>query len=276
MDESDFQDPRIRWVKRAVFFSMLVVLALAIWQREAILGYFSFRQHGEARIVIYGAPGSIVRLVEDNRLGMTLGRVGRDGKLTLVEKKAISGLRVSLRHPHYFTEEKFFEFVDKGEVVAFRAKMTPLLGSIEVNSFPVGATVWVNDKEVGITPWFKEGIPHETELLIEVGMENFVKESRQVRILGGEIEEVLVNLRSTWCAITLVSPEPSFSFDGLKFFLGEELRTLVNGEIRFIQPGKYDLRLIASDGLMLRKQVNLKPGQHLSLHLPDWFVEEEA
>ena len=276
MDETHFQDPQIRWVKRAVFFSMLVLLALAIWQREAIFGYFSFRQHGEARIVIYAVPGATVSLVEENKLGKALGRVGRDGKLTLVEKKAISGFRVSLRHPQYFPEEKLFDFVDKGEVVTYRAEMAPLLGSIEVNSFPAGATVWVDDVEVGTTPWIKEGIFHETDMLIQVGMENFVKESRQVRILGGEREEVLVNLRSTWCAITLVSPEPTFSFIGLKVFLGEELRTLVDGEIKFIEPGKHNLRLIANDGLVLSKQVNLKPGQHLSLHLPDWFVEEEA
>ena len=83
-------------------------------------------------------------------------------------------------------------------------------------------------------------------------------------------------LRSTWCAITLVSPEPTFSFAGLKVFLNEELRTVVEREIKFIEPGKHELRLIASDGLVLQKQVNLKPGQHLSLHLPDWFVKDEV
>ncbi len=51
---------------------------------------------------------------------------------------------------------------------------------------------------------------------------------------------------------------------------------MVDGEIKFIEPGKHELRLVARDGLVLRKQVNLKPGQHLSLHLPDWFVEDEV
>ena len=276
MDETHFKDPKKRREKRAIFFIMLVLLALSIWQRDAILGYFSFREHGEARIVIYAEPGTKVSLVEEKTPGKVVGRVGRDGKLTLVEEKAISGLRLSLQHPSYFPEEKSFDFVGKGEVATYRAAMAPLLGSIEVNSFPAGAKVWVDDEEVGTTPWTRQGIPHGTELLIQVGLDNFVKQSRQVRILGGQKEEVLLNLRSTWCAITLVSPEPTFSIAGLKVFLDEELRTLVDGEIRFIEPGKHELRLVARDGLVLRKQVNLKPGQHLSLRLPDWFVEDEV
>ncbi|MBC9888890.1 MAG: PEGA domain-containing protein [Opitutae bacterium] len=276
MDETHFQDPNKRWAKRAIFFGLLVVLILSIWQREAILGYFSFREHGEARIVIYAEPGTTVRLVEGNKPGRVVGRVGRDGRLTLVEEKAISGLRLSLQHSLYFAEEKNFDFVGKGEVVTFRASMAPLFGSVEVSSFPVGAKIWVDDEEVGTTPWTRKGIPHGTEMLIQVGLDHFVKQSRQVRILGGQKEEVLINLRSTWCAITLVSPEPTFSFDGLKVFLNEELRTMVEGEIKFIEPGKHELRLIASDGLVLQKQINLMPGQHLSLHLPDWFVKDEV
>ena len=193
-----------------------------------------------------------------------------------MEKKIITGLRVLLEHPQYFPEEKSFDFVGQGEMATFHATMAPLLGSLQVKSFPEGAKVWVDDEEVGTTPWSKEGIRHGTEMFIQVSLEDFVKQSRQVKIVGGEREELLFNLRSTLCSITLVSPKPTFSFAGLKVYLDDELGTLDESEIKFVQPGKRMLRVISHDGLILRKVVNLKPGQHLKLALPDWFVEDES
>lgn len=274
MDESHFDATGARVSKYVFFLGLLVITFVGIWQKERILGLFSFREYGEARIVIHALPGTSVSLMDDKRNKRELGLVGRDGKFTLVEEGGIEKIRVHLYHPYYFPEEKEFENVGKGEVITFQAAMAPLLGNLKVRTIPDGATVYLNDKEVGETPWFKRDIRDGTKLRVEVRLPGYITESREVEIRGGHTEELVITLNSTNCYILLETDKEDFDFSSLDVFLNGEVYPLYGNEMKFVPPGLHNLEVVAYDGLRLTKEINIKPGQTIHLELPDWFVED--
>ena len=139
MDESHFEDGGARAFKYSFFFVLALITFLGVWKKDAILGYLSFREHGESRIVVYALSGTSVSVLDEKRNKRELGLVGRDGKFTLVEQGEIESLRIYLFHPYFFPEEKLFERVEKGETVTFSAAMAPMFGSLKVRSFGRGA-----------------------------------------------------------------------------------------------------------------------------------------
>jgi hypothetical protein len=274
MDESHFEDTGARIMKYVFFSFFLLVTGIGIWQKEAILGYFSFREFGEARIVINAIPGTSVSVMDEKRNKREIGLVGRDGKFTLVEQGSISKVRIHLFHPYYFPEEKEFENIEKGEVVTFQATMAPLLGSLSVRTIPDGATVYVNDKKVGVSPWKKRDIRDGTKMLVEVRLTGFITQRREVEIQGGKEEELVLSLDSTICSIILETDKAGFDFASLLVFIEGNSFPLEGNTIQFIPPGRHPLQVMSHDGLKLEKEINIKPGQTLHLKLPDWFVED--
>ena len=274
MDESHFEDTGARVFKYSLFSLLLLVTFLGIWQKEAILGYFSFREFGEARIVIYALSGTSVSVVDEDRKKRELGLVGRDGKFTLVEQGNIDQVRINLYHPYYFPEETVFENVKKAEVVSFHAAMAPLLGSIKVRTIPDGATLYVDDEEVGVSPWRKKDIRDGTRFRIEARLSGFISQSREVEIFGGKEEELVLSLGSISCSITLETDKPDFSFASLRVFIGGNSYPMDGNVLKFVTPGRHMIEVVAQDGLKLEKTINIKPGQTIRLKLPDWFVDD--
>lgn len=274
MDESHFENAGARIFKYCFFALMLAITGIGLWQKEAILGYFSFREHGEARIVIHTLPGTQVSVVEEGGKKRELGLVGRDGKFTMVEQGAIQSVRVHLYHPYYFPEEKLFETVKKGEISSFQANLVPLLGSLHVQSFPSGAILYVEDKEVGTTPWMKRDIRDGTRLWVEVRLEGYIPQYREVVIEGGKEESVVFSLVSSEASISLETDKESFDFSSLRIFVDGFSFALTGQVLRFVEPGRHRIEVVAYDGLKLEKEINIKPGQTLHLELPDWFVED--
>ncbi len=260
---------------RYSFFAFLLLITLGgIWKKDEILRYFSFREHGESRIVIYALSGTSVNILDEKRNKRELGLVGRDGKFTLVEQGDMESIRLYLNHPYYFPEEKLFESVAKGQTIHYTAQMKPMYGSLSVRSFPQGASLRVNDKAVGVTPYKQKDIRDGTTLSIEAFLKGYIPQKRKVEVRGGREEEVVFSLASTECSVLLETSKPGFAYDTLSIFIDEEPVSLDGQRIRFISPGLHSLQVVAHDGLKLQKSFNIKPGQTLRLELPDWFVDD--
>jgi hypothetical protein len=274
MDESHFEDGGARAFKYSFFFVLALITFLGVWKKDEILGYLSFREHGESRIVIYALSGTSVSVLDEKRNKRELGLVGRDGKFTLVEQGEIESLRIYLYHPYFFPEEKLFERVEKGETITFSAAMAPMYGSLKVRSFPNGATILVDEEEVGKSPWRKKDIRDGTQLYVEVYMTGFIRQSRMVEIHGGKEEELVFSLASTQCAITLETDKEDFSFESIRIFLDGSAQSLDGRTLKFVPPGRHTVEVVAHDGLKLEKELNIKPGQTIRLKLPDWFVDD--
>lgn len=274
MDESHFEDTGARVFKYSFFAFLSLVTVVGLWKKEAILEYFSFREHGQSRIVIYALSGTSVSIIDENHTKRELGLVGRDGKFTLVEQGEIVNARVYLFHPYYFPEEKRFDYVEKGSTIHYTAQMKPMFGSLSVRSFPDGATVRIDDEEVGQVPYRQKDIRHGTKVMVEAFLEGYIPQSREVEIQGGLEEEVVFSLASTECSVVLETSKPGFAYDSLSVFIDEEPVSLDGQRVRFIPPGRHDLQVVAHDGLKLQKSFNIKPGQTIRLQLPDWFVDD--
>lgn len=274
MDESHFEDTGARIFKYCFFTTMLVLTCVGFWQKDAILGYFSFREHGESRIIITAISGTKVSIVDAGNKKRELGLVGRDGKFTLVEQGAMKDVRINLEHPYYFPEEREFELVAKGQAVTFDAAMVPLLGTLTVKTFPSGATVFVNNKKVGVSTYKERNIKDGKRLLIEVGLEGYIKQFRETTIAGGKDAEVVISLVSSEAMISLETDKEGFSYDSLRIFINGISYALDGQYLRNVRPGRHKIEVVAADGLKLQKEINIKPGQTIHMGLPDWFVDD--
>ena len=274
MDESHFEESGVRRFKYIFIIVLSVLTFFGLWKKEAIFGYFSFREYGEARIVIYAVPATKVSLIPYGGERRDAGYVGRDGKFTLVEKGEILDLKVSLFHPYFFPEERTFIKVEKGETAFFYAAMNSSLGSIEVRSFPAGATVFVDEEEVGTTPWKKKDIQDGTRFMLEVTMDGFIPQYRELLIEGGKNEDVVFGLVSSESIISLETDKADFDYTSLRVFLDGKLFSMEGQQLRFVPPGKRVVEVRSYDDLKIEKTINIKPGQTLHLKLPDWFVKD--
>lgn len=274
MDESHFEDTGARIFKYCFFTTMLVLTCVGFWQKDAILGYFSFREHGESRIVITAISGTKVSIVDAGNKKRELGLVGRDGKFTLVERGAMKDVRINLDHPYYFPEEREFDLVAKGQVLTFYAAMVPLLGTLTVKTFPSGATVFVDDKKVGVSTYKERNIRDGKTLLVEVRLEGYITQYRETTIAGGRDSEVVFSLVSSEAMISLETDKEGFSYDSLRIFINGISYALDGQYLRNVRPGRHKIEVVASDGLKLQKEINIKPGQTIHMGLPDWFVDD--
>lgn len=274
MDESHFEDVPARVFKYSFFAVLSLAILVGAWKKDEILTYLAFRDHGESRIVIYALSGTSVSLLDEKRNKRELGLVGRDGKFTLLEQGGIEGVTVHLSHPYFFPEEKYFEQVDKGKTIQYTAQMRPRFGSLSVRSFPAGATIRIDDEEVGVAPYRQKDIRDGTLLFVEAFLEGYIPQSREIVIHGGEEDEVVFSLVSTECSVVLETNKSGFAFDKLSVFIDEVPVSLDGQRIRFVEPGVHDLQVVAHDGLKLQKSFNIKPGQTIRLQLPDWFVDD--
>jgi len=274
MDDSHFENTGARVFKYGFFTFLIAITCIGLWQKEAILGYFSFREHGESRIVIYSVSGTKVSIIEKGNRLRELGFVGRDGKFTLVEKGVIKDVRINLNHPHYFPEERHFELVKKGEVIVFQAAMVPLLGTLSVRTFPAGASVFIDGKREGVSPLKKLNIRDGKLFLVEVSLDGYISQRRDALIEGGKDAELVFSLVSSAATISLEASKVDFDYSKLRLFIGGESFALDGQLLRNVKPGKHNIEVVAQDGLKLEKVINIKPGQTLHLQLPDWFVED--
>ncbi len=274
MDESHFEDTGARVFKYCFFTAMLVLTCVGFWQKDAILGYLSFREHGESRIVITAISGTKVSIVDSGNKKRELGLVGRDGKFTLVEKGNIRNVRINLEHPYYFPEERQFDLVEKGQVVRFDAVMVPLLGTLTVKTFPSGATVFVNDKEVGVSTYKERNLRDGKTLFVEARLPGYISQYRDITIEGGKDSEVVFSLVSSEAMISLETDKEGFAYNSLRIFIDGVSYALDGQSLRNVRPGRHKIEVVASDGLKLEKEINIKPGQTIHMKLPDWFVED--
>ena len=274
MDESHFENTGARVFKYSFFTVLIAVTVLGLWQKEAILGYFAFREHGESRIVIYAETGTKVSIVETGNKLRELGFVGRDGRFTVVEKGEIKDVRINLNHPHYFSEDRHFDIVKKGELAVFQSAMVPLLGVLSVRTFPTGATVIIDGNDEGPSPFRKLNIREGKRFLVEVRLDGYISQYRDAVIEGGKTAELVFSLVSSAATISLETNKSDFDYSKLRLFIGGESYALDGQLLRNVKPGKHTIEVVAHDGLKLEKVINIKPGQTLHLQLPDWFVED--
>ncbi len=68
-------------------------------------------------------------------------------------------------------------------------------GDLEINSIPAGASVYLNGREVGITPFHRTTIEPETTYELRLKREGYEDWTRPIKVFGGKKEVVNVSLK---------------------------------------------------------------------------------
>ncbi len=94
-------------------------------------------------VVVVDTGGVEATLAVD---GVTAGRLPGEHELRAGTRE------LSITAPHYAEERLRFEVTGGGERQELKVSLKPIFARVSVSSVPSGATVWVDDRELGTTP----------------------------------------------------------------------------------------------------------------------------
>ncbi|MCA2982059.1 MAG: PEGA domain-containing protein [Myxococcaceae bacterium] len=140
------------------------------------------------------------------------------------------------------------------------AKVVPVASTLEVKSDPPGATVYVDDTKMGVTPLSTQVLPGERTVKLDLKLHQPVEETLVVPIRGSasldrKLDKVAARL--------VVTASPA----GTSIFLDGELLGKDRVD-RGIQPGKHTVRLSADNHKAYEQTIEVKPDEQFVLDKP--------
>lgn len=137
------------------------------------------------------------------------------------------------------------------------AKVVPAASTLEVKSNPPGATVFVDDVKVGVTPLNTQVLPGERVIRFDLKLHQPIEETIIIPIRGTASLEKSLEKVAARIVITASPPGTDISIDG----------TLVGKDKvdRGIAPGEHTIRLTAENHKAFEQTISVKADQQYSL-----------
>ncbi len=137
------------------------------------------------------------------------------------------------------------------------AKVVPVASSLEVKSTPPGATVYVDDQKVGVTPLSTQILPGERVVRIDLKLHQVIEEALVVPIRGtAKVEKTLEKVAAR-ISVTAGPTNVSIFVDGQ--LLGKDRID------RGIQPGSHTLRLTADGYKAFEQTISVKADEQFTM-----------
>ncbi len=169
-------------------------------------------------------------------------------------------------HPRYFSVEKTVEIEGRGEKQSLVVTLEPAWAEVTISSQPAGAEVFIDDRQMGLTPLELE-LVHGTHALL-MQKEKFTDFDRDFAVQAG-VDLILPTFALTPSPATVVlSSKPhgaSISVDSL--FMGRTPLTL-----SLSSKESHEIDLVAAGFKPKRKSVTLQPEEERQINLT---LEEE-
>ncbi|MBL8909894.1 MAG: PEGA domain-containing protein [Archangium sp.] len=137
------------------------------------------------------------------------------------------------------------------------AKVVPAASTLEVKSTPSGATVFVDDVKVGVTPLTTQVLPGERVVRFDLKLHQPLEESIIIPIRGNASIEKTLEKVAARIVITASPPGTEISIDGA--VIGKDKVD------RGIAPGDHTIRLTAENHKAFEQTVSVKADQQYSL-----------
>jgi hypothetical protein len=137
------------------------------------------------------------------------------------------------------------------------AKVVPVASTLEVKSTPEGATVYVDDVKVGVTPLSTQVLPGERAVRLDLKLHQPLEETVLIPIRGNASLERTLEKVAARIVITASPPGTEISIDGQ--VLG---RDKVD---RGIAPGEHTIRLVAEQHKAFEQTITVKADQQYAL-----------
>ncbi|HEY0882709.1 MAG TPA: PEGA domain-containing protein, partial [Archangium sp.] len=137
------------------------------------------------------------------------------------------------------------------------AKVVPVASTLEVKSNPPGATVFVDDVKVGVTPLNTQVLPGERVIRLDLKLHQPVEETIVVPIRGQSNVERSLDKVAARIVISALPPGTEISIDGA--VIGKDKVD------RGIAPGDHVIRLTAENYKAFEQSISVKPDQQFAL-----------
>ncbi len=137
------------------------------------------------------------------------------------------------------------------------AKVVPVASTLEVKSTPPGATVYVDDVKVGVTPLTTQVLPGERVVRVDLKLHQPLEEAIIIPIRGTASLEKKLEKVAARIVITASPTGTSIAIDGA--VLGKDKVD------RGITPGTHTIRLTAENHRDFEQQITVKAEEQFSL-----------
>jgi hypothetical protein len=193
------------------------------------------------------------------------------GALVYIDGKESGGTPLSLpdikagRHQIRVVKEGYESYeasletsVGRKEVFA-RLKQMVRKGELVIRSVPTKATIYLNEKSVGTSPYEGKGLS-PGKYKVRVTKEGYEPWGEEVTVNADERVEVLASLKSITGRLVIRS-QP---YDA-KIYIGGKLAGTGSYEGNALLPGTYKVRIVKEGYETLEKDVTVKPGETVEL-----------
>lgn len=137
------------------------------------------------------------------------------------------------------------------------AKVVPAASTLDVKSTPPGATVFVDDVKVGLTPLNTQVLPGERVIRLDLKLHQPVEETIVIPIRGAASLEKTLEKVAARIVITASPPGTEIRIDGA--VIGKDKVD------RGIVPGEHTIRLTAENHKAFEQTISVKADQQYSL-----------
>ena len=137
------------------------------------------------------------------------------------------------------------------------AKVVPAASTLDVKSTPAGATVFVDDVKVGVTPLNTQVLPGERVIRLDLKLHQPIEETILIPIRGTASLEKTLEKVAARIAITAAPAGTEIFIDGVA--VGKDRVE------RGIAPGEHTIRLTADKHKAFEQTISVKPDQQFSL-----------
>lgn len=137
------------------------------------------------------------------------------------------------------------------------AKVVPAASTLDVKSTPAGATVYIDDVKVGLTPLNTQVLPGERVVRLDLKLHQPVEESIVIPIRGAATLEKNLEKVAARIVITAAPAGTEIFLDGVS--VGKDKVD------RGIAPGDHTVRLVADKFKAFEQTISVKPDQQFAL-----------
>ena len=139
------------------------------------------------------------------------------------------------------------------------AKVVPAASTLEVKTTPPGATVFIDEVKVGVTPLNTQVLPGERVIRLDLKLHQPLEETLVIPIRGAVSVEKALEKVAARIVITTLPVGTEIFIDGVS--VGKDKVD------RGISPGEHTIRLTAENHKPFERTISVKPDQQFSLDM---------
>jgi len=202
-------------------------------------------------IAIHTEPAAVISVIDTHGLEIELGVANEEGTFSL-KKGIFAGIyQVLVKKEGYQPSTLENQAIEFGTVSEINAPLLPLPASVSVSSQPAGASVVINDIELGLTPLVLDDIIPSDQYLVVIRLDGYRPIGRRIEVKPGadliiDFGELVPLSGALHIEVSVQgegAPKPTALYDELKVILDDVPLSFEDKALGFVAVGKHRIRL---------------------------------